>query len=72
MGFMITGSNFGATQGGSEVRIGTTLMNVVSWNDLSITVQVPAGASTGNVVVRVNGAASNGVNFTVVEPFGCQ
>ena len=29
---------------------------------------VPAGATTGNVVVNVGGVASNGVNFTVVPP----
>src|SRR5207249_2757310 len=31
----------------------------------SISVTVPAGAASGNVVVTVNGVASNGINFTV-------
>src|SRR5260370_776124 len=31
-------------------------------------VPVPAGATTGNVVVTVNGQASNGVLFTVIPP----
>src|SRR5260370_11953819 len=29
---------------------------------------LPAGATTGNVVVTVNGQASNGVSFTVIPP----
>ena len=29
---------------------------------------VPAGATTGNVVVAVGGADSNGINFTVIVP----
>jgi len=29
---------------------------------------VPAGATTGNVVVTVGGQASNGVAFTVIPP----
>jgi IPT/TIG domain len=72
MGFVITGSNFGATQASSVVKIGATQMNVVSWSDTSIAVQVPTSATSGNVVVTVNGAASNGVNFSVVEPFSCK
>jgi len=31
---------------------------------------VPAGATTGNVVVTVTGLASNGVSFTVKVPPG--
>ena len=36
-----------------------------SWSATSITVPVPSGATTGNVVVTVGGVASNGVSFTV-------
>ena len=36
-----------------------------SWSATSITVPVPSGATSGNVVVTVSGVASNGVNFTV-------
>ncbi|HME05419.1 MAG TPA: IPT/TIG domain-containing protein [Bryobacteraceae bacterium] len=35
------------------------------WNNTSIAVVVPSGATTGSVVVTVNGMASNGVPFTV-------
>ena len=66
----ITGSGFGAS--------GAVMFNGVdgrptSWSDGSITVPVPAGATTGNVVVIINslpnypasGQWSNGISFTV-------
>ncbi len=63
----ITGTNFGATQGASTVKFnGTNAGTATSWSATSITINVPVGATTGNVVVTVNGVASNGVNFTVV------
>ena len=61
----ITGANFGATQGSSTVKFNGTAGTPSSWSATSIVVPVPAGASTGNVVVTVGGVASNGVNFTV-------
>ena len=62
----ISGSNFGAFQGSSIVTFnGTTTTTIASWSAASIVADVPAGATTGNVVVTVSGIASNGVNFTV-------
>jgi hypothetical protein len=61
----ITGTNFGTTQGTSTVAFSGTLATPTSWSNTSIVVPVPNGAHTGNVVVTVNGQASNGVNFTV-------
>src|SRR4029077_5712154 len=62
----ITGTNFGTTQGTSTVSFnGTTATSITSWSATSIVALVPAGASTGNVVVSVGGVASNGVIFTV-------
>lgn len=61
----ITGINFGATQGTSTVTFNGTPATASAWSSTSITVTVPAGATTGNVVVTVMGAASNGVTFTV-------
>ncbi len=63
----ITGSNFGATQG----TTGTVSFNgvpaaVSTWSNASLVVTVPAGATSGNVVVTVSGQASNGVSFTVL------
>ena len=64
---MIAGTNFGSTQGTSTVKFnGTTATAIGSWSSTSITATVPAGATTGNVVVTVNNVASNGVAFTVV------
>lgn len=62
----ISGSNFGATKGSSTVTFNNTPASVGTWSDTSIIVTVPTGATTGNVVVTVNGDASNGVNFKVI------
>ncbi len=61
----ISGANFGTTQGTSTVRFNGTLASTSSWNGTIIMATVPAGATTGNVVVTVGGRASNGVGFTV-------
>ena len=65
----VNGSNFGTTQGGSTVTFnGVTATATSNWSATSFNVTVPAGATTGNVVVTVNGALSNGVPFTVTPP----
>src|SRR5271157_1284287 len=64
----ITGANFGATQGTSTVTFNGTAATPTSWNGTGIVAPVPAGATTGNVVVTVGGVASNGVTFTVTVP----
>ncbi|MGB9405461.1 MAG: IPT/TIG domain-containing protein [Candidatus Acidiferrales bacterium] len=65
----ITGTNFGTTQGSSTVTFnGTAATTFSSWSATNIGVTVPAGASTGSVVVTAGTLASNGVNFTVVTP----
>lgn len=62
----ITGINFGSTQSSSTVTFnGTAATTITSWSSTSIVCAVPAGATTGNVVVTVGGATSNGVSFTV-------
>lgn len=58
----ISGSNFGS---GGTVTFNGTPATVTSWSPTSIVVTVPAGATTGNVVVTVGGLASNGMPFTV-------
>src|SRR5256885_17066871 len=61
---IITGTNFGPSQGSSTVSFNGTLAAAASsWNGTSITVLVPAGATTGNVVVTVGGMASHGSNL---------
>jgi hypothetical protein len=64
----ITGTNFGATQGTSAVKFNGTTATTTAWSATSITALVPAGATTGNVVVTVGGVASNGMSFTVLIP----
>ncbi len=62
----ISGTNFGSSQGTSTVTFnGTKVTSVTSWATGTVKVKVPTGATTGNVVVTVNGVASNGVKFTV-------
>jgi len=62
----ITGLNFGSTQGTSTVSFnGTAAASIGNWSDTSITAVVPAGATTGPVVVTANGVTSNSVAFTV-------
>jgi hypothetical protein len=58
----IAGTNFGATQGTSTVVFDKTTATPTVWSNTSIQVPVPGGAATGNVVVTVNGVASNGVS----------
>ncbi len=61
----IAGTAFGSTKGTSTVTFNGTAGTPTNWSATSITAPVPAGASTGNVVVTVAGQASNGVPFTV-------
>src|SRR5882762_234495 len=62
----INGTNFGITQNGSTVTFNNVLAPNPVWGATSITVPVPSAATTGNVIVTVSGAASNGVPFVVL------
>jgi IPT/TIG domain len=65
----ILGANFGAAQGASKVTFNGTDAGVASsWSGTRISVNVPPGATSGNVIVTVNGVASNAAAFTVVVP----
>jgi hypothetical protein len=61
----ITGINFGANQGASTVTFNGAAATPTSWSDSYISVAVPSGATTGNLVVTVAGVPSNGWNFPV-------
>ena len=61
----IKGANFGTSQGTSTVTFNGTAGTPTTWANTSIKVPVPAGATTGYVVVTVNGVPSNGVSFIV-------
>jgi hypothetical protein len=65
---VIAGTNFGDTPGTSTVTFNGTTATATAWSASSITATVPAGSTTGNVVVTVNGVGSSGVNFTVLTP----
>ncbi len=61
---VISGTNFGATQGLSTIQFNGALATVTGWSNSSITANVPS-VTTGPVVVTVGGVASNGLSFTV-------
>ena len=61
----ISGINFGTAQGSSTITFGGASATPTNWSASSIVVPVPSGATTGNVVVTVNGVSSVGANFTV-------
>jgi hypothetical protein len=64
----ITGSGFGASAGSSTVKfngLATTPDANSKWSDTQITIDVPSGATTGNLIVNVNGVDSNALAFTV-------
>jgi regulation of enolase protein 1 (concanavalin A-like superfamily) len=62
---IISGTNFGSSQGSGTVTFNGTSATPTSWSATSIVTTVPTGATTGTVVVTVGGTASNGVNFIV-------
>lgn len=64
----VVGSNFGATQGSNTIAFNGTIASPASWSNTVITTPVPAGATTGNVVVTVSNQPSNGLPFTVLVP----
>jgi hypothetical protein len=66
----ITGTSFGSAQDTSTVTFNGVTSTPTSWNDTTIEVPVPAGATTGNVVVTVGGVASNAVAFSVYAGYG--
>lgn len=54
----VSGQRFGATQGTSTLSInGAVATQIASWSDTQIEATVPAGATTGNVTVSVDGVA---------------
>jgi hypothetical protein len=61
----ITGTTFGAPQGGSTITFNGIAATATSWSDLSISVPVPTTATTGPVVVTAGGNASDGFSFNV-------
>ena len=60
----INGSNFGTVPGTSNVTFNGTVSSPISWSASQIVTSVPASATSGNVVARISGLATNGIAFT--------
>lgn len=61
----VNGTNFGVAQGASTLKFNGVSATPTSWGPTAVNAPVPAGATTGPVVVTV-GVASNSSSFTVV------
>jgi hypothetical protein len=67
----ITGSGFGTAADTRAVYFNGVKASNVAWNsDTTAVARVPASALSGNVVVEVNTAKSNGMPFTVASGTG--
>ncbi|WDT71739.1 MAG: IPT/TIG domain-containing protein [Candidatus Manganitrophus sp.] len=65
----ITGSGFGKRQGASTVTFNGTPAAVTSWIDSEVSVTVPEGATSGPVVVTVDGESTEAEDhFRVIVP----
>jgi RHS repeat-associated protein len=64
----LNGSGFGSSQASSTIQFNGIAASANSWSDTSVTVTVPANATTGPVTVTEDGVTSNGVQFTVSQP----
>jgi RHS repeat-associated protein len=62
----INGAGFGTIT--NTVTFNGTTAAPSSWTANSVTVPVPTGATTGNLIVTVNSIATNQVSFTVLPP----
>ena len=66
---VISGSGFGASQGGSTVLLNDAPVTINSWNATSINITIPTGATSGLMAVLVGPSldSSNTVAFTVTS-----
>jgi hypothetical protein len=71
----ISGNGFGAAPGFGGVTFNGVNANIIGWNDSTISVTVPPGATVGTDTVVVTASsllAGSGVNFTVGAPLTIQ
>jgi len=61
----ITGTNFGLNQGLGTVTFNGTAASPTSWSNNNLVVPVPAGATTGPVVITQPALSSNSITFAV-------
>jgi alpha-tubulin suppressor-like RCC1 family protein len=66
----LSGTGFGAAQGGGTVRLGNSLAEVTGWSDTQVSVTVPTNAVSGLVKLQQGGLWSNAVSFRVPAPPG--
>jgi hypothetical protein len=66
---VISGSGFGSPQGNSVVALNDAPVTVSSWSSTSVTITIPAGATSGPLAVSVAPSMndSNPVTFTVTS-----
>ncbi len=66
---VISGTGFGATQGGSVVLLNGGALTINNWSGTSISITIPVGATSGPLLVTVapNMNDSNAVRFTVTS-----
>lgn len=63
---VISGANFGTSQGNSVISFGGVAATTVSaWNNTAISATVPNTATTGNIIVTVGNQVSNGFPFSI-------
>ena len=64
---VISGTGFGSTQNGSTVTLNGAQVTVNTWSNTSISITIPAGATSGSLMVSVSPSmnASNPVIFLV-------
>jgi len=66
---VISGSGFGALQGGSAVLLNGAAVTINTWSGTSISITIPVGATSGPLLVSVAPSMndSNAVRFTVTS-----
>jgi len=64
----VYGSDFGQPQGTSTLTFNGKRATIILWSSAWIVAIVPQGATTGPLVVKVDGRTSNAVTFTVTRP----
>jgi hypothetical protein len=64
---VISGTGFGALQGGSAVLLNGAAVTINTWSGTSISITIPVGATTGPLLVSVAPSMndSNAIRFTV-------
>lgn len=66
----VTGMRFGTVRNTGYVSFnGIQATEYTNWNDSSIIVKIPAGATSGNVIVYSNSKQSNAVSITILQNY---